>query len=298
MGMKKRVYGYLRGCLAIQAAFMLLCVVLLPYGTFASESRPEFRCGDTVFGVDAITGGMAQAIFHQQTLATDDEEALAIDFPAMSGDTIASPSIAQISTDMITAASTGFFFSNFQYYPVVNVGAVPVGVGQFGKVSPVEMAPFIGKSVMYPEMVVKGNLLGKGDFPTMINTGFSFPPAQAAVANDTVWKLGKTESEQNAQGLNAIDKGLPVILSGHAFDFVSTPAQISKASTVMRLWRNVKQGSMLNYMYEGDAAFPTWIAPVKNPLQLIDCGEGSAAIKNALEMTRPGKFLQRSFWSL
>jgi hypothetical protein len=296
--MKKRVFGYLRGCLVIQAAFMLLCVVLVPYGAFASESRPEFWSGNTVFGVDAITGGMSQAVFHQQTLATDDEEALAIDFPAMSGDTVAAPSIAQASTDTITAASTGFFFSNFQYAPVVNVGAVPVGVGQFGKVSPVETAPFMGKAVIYPEMVVRGNLLGKGELPAMLSTGFSFPPPQATIANDTIWKLGKFESDQKATGLNAIDKDLPVILSAHAFDFISTPAQISKASIVERLWRNAKQGSMLNYLYEGDAAFPEWIAPVKNPLQLIDCGVGSAAIKSALEMTQSGKFLTRSFWSI
>jgi hypothetical protein len=37
---------------------------------------------------------------------------------------------------------------------------------------------------------------------------------------------------------------------------------------------------------------------VKNPLQLIDCGVGSAAIKSALEMTQSGKFLTRSFWSI
>jgi hypothetical protein len=292
------VVGYFKSYVGVPLVALLLCTALMSCCTYATESRPELQYGNVVAGVDFINSGMSQDLFHSQTLAATDEEALAVSFLSGPGGTTLAPSIAQTSTETVTAASTGFFLSNFQFYPVENVGAAPVGVGQFGKVSPVGTAPFFGKAVMYPEMVVKGNLLGKGDFPTMLNTGFSFPPAQATVANDTVWKLGKMESDQNAQGLNAIDKGLPVVLSGHAFDFISTPAQISKASTVMRLWRNVKQGSMLNYMYEGDAAFPEWIAPVKNPLLLIDCGEGTQAIKSALEMTQPGKFLQRSFWSL
>ncbi|OPY29903.1 MAG: hypothetical protein A4E28_00623 [Methanocella sp. PtaU1.Bin125] len=291
-----RVFGYLGGFLAILAAVWLLLIVLVPCSVSAIEARPELRCGNTVMGMEYVDSGMGQALFHRQTLAADEAAALAIDFPAASGD--GGLSIAQTGADTTAAASTGFFFSNFQFSPVVNVGAAPVGAGQFGKPSPVKTAAFTGKAVMYPEMVVRGNLLGKGDLPAVISAGFSFPPAQAVVANETVWALGKIESDRNALGLNAIDKGLPVILSAHKFDFVSTPEQISKASILMRLWRNTHQGSMLNFMYEGDAAYPEWIAPVKNPMQLIDCGDSRKAIKSALEMTRPGKYLSRSFWSL
>ena len=298
VGMLGMVVGYFKSYVAVPLVALLLCTALMSCCTYATESRPELQYGNVVAGVDFINSGMSQDLFHSQTLAATDEEALAVSFLSGPGGTTLAPTIAQTSTDTIAATSTGFFQSNFQFSPVVNVGAAPVGVGQFGKVSPVRTAPFFGKAIMYPEMVVKGNLLGKGDLPTMMSTGFSFPPAQAIIANDTVWKLAKLESDQNAIGLNAIDKGLPVILSAHKFDFVSTPAQISNASIVERLWRNTHQGSMMNYLYEGDAAFPTWIAPVKNPLPLIDCGEGSAAVKSALNMTQAGKFLSRSFWSL
>jgi hypothetical protein len=37
---------------------------------------------------------------------------------------------------------------------------------------------------------------------------------------------------------------------------------------------------------------------VKNPYILIGCGGGLDSIKESLLMTRPGKYLYRSFWSL
>lgn len=91
---------------------------------------------------------------------------------------------------------------------------------------------------------------------------------------------------------------MPVILSGHTVDFVSTPDEINNTTIVDRLWRNSHQANSLNYLYEGEAARPTWIAPVKNPFELIDCGVSTDAIKHSLELTRPGKYLTRAYWTL
>jgi hypothetical protein len=54
----------------------------------------------------------------------------------------------------------------------------------------------------------------------------------------------------------------------------------------------------MDFLYEGDAASPEWIAPIKNPLLLIDCGNASDANKHGLNMTQPGTVLKRTYWSI
>jgi hypothetical protein len=277
---------------------MLLLSAVIPYCAFATESRPEFIYGNTVAGIDFIDSGMSQQLFHQNTLATTDQEALAISFPAGAGITSVAPAIAQTSSSTIAAASTGFFNSNFQFCPAVNIGAPPVGVGQFGVPYPVTRAKFSGHSLLFPEMTVEGNLLANGNLSVMQDTGITLPPSLAYNAYDNVRGLSYLEKNQSAQGLTAREKGLPVILSSDTFDFVSTPDQINNSSIVDRLWRNSHQANALNDLYEGEAALPVWIAPVEHPYELIDCGVASEAIKSSLEMTRPGKYLTRAYWTL
>jgi hypothetical protein len=236
---------------------------------------------------------MSQELFHQSTLATTDDESFALSPVGNNG-----VAIAQTSDEAVLAMTTGVFEASFLFNPVINLGAAPVGVGQWGKPNPVGPARFYGSALLYPEMVVSGNLLGKGDLKSVLKSGFSFPPMQAVAANNTTWELGKLESSKNAVGFNAIDKGLPVILSAHHFDSVSNPAQISNTSIIERMWRNTHQGSVLDYLYEGDTARPSWIVPLKKPFELIDCGNEQDAIKRGLEQTRPGTNLTRSFWPL
>ena len=284
------------GCIAVLIASLLLLSALLPGAASGGEARPEFCIGNVVYGNDASVNGMSQILAHQQTLASTDDESFALSF--LDGSGALSPAIAQTSSDTVAATTTGFFAANFLFNPVTNMGAPPVGVGQIDVPSPVTTAKFSGPSLLYPEMVVQGNLLGKGELKDMARAGFSFPPAQAVVANATVWQLGKMESDQGAVGFRAIDKGLPVILSAHHFDFVSSPAQINNTSIVERLWRNSHQGNLMDYLYEGDAAYPQQIMPIKKPLLLVSCGDMSNAVKQGLAMTRPGSLLRRSLWSL
>ncbi len=274
---------------------MILLAVLATLPASGTEARPEVIYGNTVFGLDFINSGMSQELLHRNTLATTDQEALAISFPVGPG---IAPAIAQTSSGTVTAASLGFFASNFQFCPAVNIGAPAVGVGQFAAPYPVTTAKFSGHSLMFPEMTVEGNLLGNGNLSQMVDTGITLPPSQANNAYAGVRGLSYLEKNQSAQGFEAREKGLPVILSGHTVDFEATPDQINNTSIVDRLWRNTHQANALNYLYEGEAARPVWIAPAKNPYELIDCGIASDAIKSALEMTRPGKFLTRAYWSL
>jgi hypothetical protein len=138
----------------------------------------------------------------------------------------------------------------------------------------------------------------QGNLPNATGPDISLPPAQAGVAYNTVSQLAAREEAVEATGFDARDENLPVILSSKTIDGDSTPDQINQTSIVERLWRNTHQGNILNYAFEGSVAQPIWIMPVKNPFLLIGCGGGLDSIKESLLMTRPGKYLYRSFWSL
>lgn len=284
--------------LALQVVIMVLLAVLATQPASGTQARPEVIYGNTVYGLDFIDSGMSQLLLHRNTLATTDQETLAISIPGGPGAASFVPAIAQTSSATVTAASLGFFASNFQFCPAVNIGAPPVGVGQFAAPDPVTTAKFSGHSLMFPEMTVEGNLLANGSVAKMADTGITLPPSAANNAYASVRNLTYMEKNQSAEGFSAREKGLPVILSSDTVDFVSTPDEINNTTIVDRLWRNTHQANALNYLYEGEAAKPVWIAPARNPYELIDCGIASNAIKSALEMTRPGKFLTRAYWSL
>jgi hypothetical protein len=277
---------------------VVLLATVAPLPASGTEARPEVYYGNTVFGIDFIDSGMSQELFHQNTLAMTDQEALAVSFPAGTGVTSVAPAIAQTSSSTVAATSVGLFNSNFQFCPAINIGAPAVGVGQFAVPYPVSTAKFSGHSLMFPEMTVEGNLLANGNLSVMADTGITLPPSRAYNAYNKVRDLSYLEKNQSAQGFSAEEKGLPVILSGDTVDFVSTPGQINNTSIIDRLWRNSHQANALNYLYEGEAARPIWIAPVEHPYELIDCGVASEAIKSGLEMTRPGKYLTRAYWTL
>ena len=296
--MRGSIIRHLQCYVAVPIAIVLLCTAVFAYTVNGTESRPELYYGNTVAGLDFIDSGYTQELFHRSTLANTDQENLAISFPEGQGGAGFAPAIAQMSSSAVAATSTGFFDSTFQFCPAINVGAPPVGVGQFMAPYPVSAAPFMGHSLMYPEMAVEGNFLAKGNASIIADQGITLPPSAATGPYNMLRGLEYLEENQSAQGFNAKEKGLPVILSSHTFDFISNPAQINNTSVLDRMWRNTHQANALNYLYEGEAARPTWIAPVTNPLLLIDCGNQFSAISEALVLTRPGKYLTRAFWTL
>jgi hypothetical protein len=198
--------------LALQAVILVLLAVLATLPSSGTEARPEVVYGNTVFGVDFVDSGMSQELLHRDTLATSDQEALAISFPAGPG---VAPAIAQTSSGTVTAASTGFFTSNFQFCPAVNIGAPVVGVGQFAAPDPVTTAKFSGHSLMFPEMTVEGDLLANGNVANMSKTGITLPPPQANNAYDTVRSLLYLEKtgvpRASAQNIRAYRSLYPAI---------------------------------------------------------------------------------------
>jgi hypothetical protein len=184
------------------------------------------------------------------------------------------------------------------FNPGINYGAPPVGIGQIGAGSPVTTAKFSTPAVFYPEMVIQGNLRDYDQNNTSENYPVTLPPGKANGATDLIQRLANEEQNKSAIGFNARDHNLPVILSADTIDANAQPDQINNTSIVERLWRNTHQGSTLNYAFEGETAFPTWIAPTKNPILLIDCGDPFDTIKCAMALTMPGATLTRAFWNL
>jgi hypothetical protein len=285
--------------MAVTAAVAILFAIAVPGHVSGSEARQEFLSGNVIYGLDFCDAGLTQDVFHSQTLAVTNDDSLGISFPVTTvagprgeNSQIVSPSISQTSSNVVTATSTGLYEAASDTCPDINFGAAPVGVGQFAAPIPVQRAKFSSNALLYPEMVVQGNL------PNSTGPDISLPPTQAGVAYDTIEQLAAREEEMGATGFDARAEGMPVILSSRTIDGDSTPDQINQTSIVERLWRNTHQGNVMNYAYEGSVAWPTWIMPVKNPYLLIGCGGGLDSIKASLLMTRPGKYLYRSFWSL
>ncbi len=285
--------------MAVAAVVVILFAIVVPGHVSGIEARYEYLSGNVIAGLDFCDAGLTQDVFHSQTLAVTNENTLGIAFPteAVTGpggqtSQIVSPSISQTSSNVVTATSTGLYEAASDTCPDINYGAAPVGVGQFAAPIPVERAKFSTNSLLYPEMVVQGNL------PNTTGPDISLPPAEAGVAYATVAQLAARQEDEGATGFDARDEGMPVILSSRTIDGDSLPDQINKTSIVERLWRNTHQGNIMDYVFEGSVARPTWIMPVKNPYLLIGCGGGLDSIKESLLMTRPGKYLYRSFWSL
>lgn len=290
------IRGYAKRLLSIQVAALILCFIVVSMPGTGTEGRPEFWCGNVIIGEDFIDNGMTQDLFHQQTLATASDSALAISLPSSQAGF--SPAISQTDTDTAVATSTGFMEANYMFSPGFNFGAAPVGIGQLGAPSPVTPAKFSARSVFYPEMVNRGNLLNNSQLREYNTTRMTLPPAQAGGASNLIWRMANEQSNQSAIGLDARDKNMTVMLSEKTIDPNALPEQINNTSTVERLWRNTHQGSVLDSAYEGDAAYPTWIAPFKNPILLIDCGDPFDTIHTALELTMPGRYLTTAFWNL
>lgn len=281
---------------AILVLALLASAVAMPQSVWSSglEFRPEFRSGNTVFGIDYTSAGMAQDVFHQQSLATDDTEALAVSFPGQGS----GADLAQTSAETIAATSTGFFEANTPFYPCLNNGASPVGVGHMWDPYPVTPASFTGNTIFFPEMVNQRNLIDSSKLQNMDATRITLPPQEAGPGvNQELLGLYGMEGFNNS-GLNARNVNAPVILSAQTFNFDASPDQINNTSIVERLWRNSHLGVTLQNAYEGDAAYPTWVVPYKEPVTMMEFKCPGNVINYALSETKPGSYLTRSFWTL
>jgi hypothetical protein len=280
---------------AVFTLALLIVAFAMPYGARAAglEFKPELRYGNVVAGIDFTSSGMSQDLFHKETLASSDTEAMAISFPGGGP----GATIAQSSDRTIAGSATGFVTADYAFYPCVNYGAAPVGFGHMWDPYPVTPALFYGNSLLFPEMVAQRNLIDNEELRRLDAPKITLPPPEAAGATSQLMGLYGLEGINNSSW-GAREGGMPVILSTRTIDFDASPAQINNTSIVERLWRNSHLGHLLPYAYEGDAAYPSWLMPVKNPYGLMEMQCPTNVFSLALDKTRPGSYLIRSFWTL
>lgn len=305
------------------AIIMAICIVALatvPYDASgaAAETRYELIAGGVTFGNDMIITGLEETVFHQAITAVVDNERLALSFPGAlafsppQGTSIALPSISQSRLEAVSVSRTGFFQANLPYYPCCNFGAAPVGVGQFGKPSPVTRAAFRGHALMYPEMINKGILNPSLTYENknLNNTMVTLPPllssgpygevaAIASVTKGETWANGSNSYTDEVAANNSSFGNItpPLLLSNHRFNFDSNESAINNFSVVERMWRNSHLSHLMDIAYEGDVSRPAWMAPLK-PSETLQLTDHSKVLSHGLNMTRPGKYLTRSFWDL
>lgn len=253
-----RVWGRIKKCITVLAAIYLVLTMAVPQeaNAAAAETRYELRSGGVDMGNDLIITGLDQAVFHQQTLQGVDDENLSLGFPgALSlndpgspGGNVgmALPSISQSSLQSTSIMSAGFFTADLPFYPCCNYGATPVGVGQFGKPSPVTPASFKGNSLLYPAMVVQGNLVHK--LPNVIadttvdNTTINASTNNLTAINDTIKKAMNKSASNNAGAANNttapdastgnVRISMPPLAATGAFNEVAAVANVSGGNTV------------------------------------------------------------------
>lgn len=326
----------LKGYFAIFIVLLVVMISVIPCNAFAAagEARYEMRSGDTTFGNDLTATGQAETVFHQQTLTNEDKENLGITFPGEFGLNAAGgpgvdmviPAITQTTKQSSSYTSTGFFTANLPFYPCCNYGAAPVGVGQFGKPSPVKPAKFRGSGLFYPEMVNSGGLKNQTGVPlytetNINNTRITLPPPTApqaygevagiarvtvgGIASDPLYNKSDNEirnnsySKSNNTSNNASNSiSMPLLLSSHRFNMNAPADEINNTSIMERMWRNSHFGHLMDIAYEGDSSYPTWIAPEKSPKDLLQRRDPYKVIGYSLNMTKPGEYLTYAFWDL
>lgn len=302
-------------CIIILVSLLLLATATHKAWGAAGELKYELVSGGVTYGDDAIITGLKQAIFHQQDATAVDLESLGIAFPGTlcfapsQGTGIALPSIRQTREESASRSSTGFYSANQPYYPYINEGAAPIGVGQFGRPSPVTPAGFQSNSLLYPEMVVEGDLTPNltYDNKNINNSRVTLPPSTAGRAyGETAAALGGTTGMESS----------PLALSIHRFNLDLNASQISRMSILERMWRNSHLSHLMDIAFEGEVSRPAWISPeetltvpqaprnesdltnVTSPRVSLQRTDHAKVIREALAFTRPGQYIKPEFWDL
>jgi hypothetical protein len=300
--------GRIKVSLAVIISASLVLLALSPYPAWgaAAETSYELIADGVTFGNDMIITGLGETVFHQQAMAVADDEKTDISFPAIlrltpsQGVNLALPSISQTTNVSVSISSVGFFRANIPFYPCCNFGAAPVGVGQFGKPSPVTPAKFKGNALMYPEMINKGILNPNLTYENknINSTMVTLPPAIATGAySETAAVANATVGERAVNNSTFGNITPPMLLSNQRFNFDSNASEINNSSIVERLWRNSHLYHLMDVAYEGDASRPIWMEPLK-PTEALQLTNHSRVISYSLNMTRPGEYLTKAYWDL
>ncbi|WP_231844857.1 hypothetical protein [Methanocella arvoryzae] len=281
----------------------LLIIAILLAGTVQvaawKAAKTKWVIGDIVYGNEVVLQKPSQTLFHQQTLATSDTEAIAIAFPAALSITGVAPAfqagltITQTSDAAILATDTGFYTANWCFNCFSNNGGW--AVGDIAAMSPIRSASMVGSGLIWPYMNTPDPTAGYTvmRFKPYINSSespgnISISPG-AGLINNTVDNATSPTVVGTNNSTAAWKSKEPINYK------TATKEQIRNASGLERMWRNANLANTVPKSYNGSVERPTWINPSPDVLKMADRNK---VLNDSLNMTRPGEKAHTLFWDL
>lgn len=285
-------------------ALLIVAIALAGTVQVAAWRATEFKlvAGDITLGNEVVLQKPSQTLFHDQTEATTDTEALSIAFPAATTGNMAAgtgPTIAQTADTTAQATDMGYYKANWCYTYFVNNGGW--GVGEPGLMCPMGPCSMLGSDLIWPYMTDADDVKDSGPavtarFKPIIDespgTGNISPAANTSTVNLSAANL----SAANATATSAPSAKPPALNKSYAGLKNATHEDIASASGLERMWRNANLVNTIPQTYKGSVERPTWIDP--NPDAVIRHADRWKVIDHALDMTQPGHREHTLFWSL
>jgi hypothetical protein len=268
----------------------IILLVAIPAADAELEIRNELRAGDLLYNGETILAPFQITIFHGQTLAATDAEALATSPLSVTGD--GGFSIAQTNDRSVAATQTGFFNVLFPNFRIVNFPTEPIGqgLGWVQDIQPIRIAGLPQNTAMiFPpmtEITRIDNGTGRANNTSYtINNNFSKPyyPGNMVVIKNVTNEKGKNQT--------VIDRAPRDYMT-----IIATPEQVANKTIMERMWRDVHLNYNLDLAYSGETCFPDQIFPVDNPYAVTFQIPLNRSNSDALILTRPGMHIKRLFW--
>ena len=266
--------------------YVVLSVSIMPV-LAEFEFRKAVRIGDVLFNRDIIIVPIARAIFHQQTLATTDDEAFAMSpLPTETGEGL---TLAQTSSDTVAATDTGLFAVTLPFiwlpdYPSQMIGDTPEWAGN---TQPIRFAGLPENTMMvFPQMTEITRIpISPGNYNYDINNDNSIPVFPGNVM------LLKNTTNAEGQEVTTLERPTRPYMT-----LIASPEEVANKTIMERMWRNVHLNYQLDRAYVGETAYPQLIYPVKDTYSLMPFVPDPVSLSAALNMTQSGRHMRRIFW--
>ena len=312
---------------AIAALVALVMLGVMSPATAWIGSERVVVIGDMVFGTEFVIQKPSATLFHTESLATTDNEALAIAFPVDGSGRTVAPAIAQTVTDTATASDTGFFNANWCYTALVNPGGYDLGP-DMSTWHPMKSSSMVGSGTSWPYM---NNAPLYGESTMMFKPAINTTPdtSNASVTSPIVGAgsgglVGGNMSSGNATpkagnstptaSRGNMSSGNVTPKAGNSTSAASsmknkdpstnrdyknmTKTDIKNMTGLERMYRNANLKNTVPQTHNGDVTRPATIAPMKQPMDLIKPADKPKVINDSRNMTREGTHLKTLFWDL
>jgi hypothetical protein len=284
-----------------------------------TDKRGEVLIGDCfIAGNQEIIARPAQEIFHNRQDFLSDKEYLAIGFSDDTGTTICGHQLAmadiyQDSQQKACHTETGQYFANWNYISFVNVGGEQIGA-DLSAGHPLKAKRPIGSSWIYPSMVMIDKEIwkaykdrfGEADGPAYGDNGNNITregPGNATMAgmfNDT---QNITSNKTNTILYSIIDPWWDLnpasrnnMTIGNFIKSIDRECCYNMPNLERMYWNS--HITRMDMAFIGQMSHPDWIAPVKNPFDIIPHSNQSKVNREAMNMTRQGAHIMRKLWDI